>query len=163
MGKIEPMSDPSTVEVGDQRSYLYAAFDHDTVPPEAASSVGLTVGVRLQGDDTIYTSHHNVASWSVNRDVPAATTVELPLGTTAADVAEVLVTRVPIGTDTGALSSCDRPPPRVLPDRHLPPRSLVRGVARTTEPDAPVAHHHPLDCGRVRPDNLAGALPRLDK
>jgi hypothetical protein len=102
-GEIESPSDPSTQRVGDQRSYLYVAFDHDTIPAEAASTVGLITEVKLDGDDTVYRSNHEVPDWSVNRDVPAATTVELPVGTTADDVVSVTVRRVPIGaTDSGA-------------------------------------------------------------
>jgi hypothetical protein len=101
-GKIESPSDPSTKLVGDQRTYLYVAADHDTVPPEAAGGVGLIVEVKLEGDPTTYLSSHGDNSWSMNRDVPAATTVELPAGTTPADVASLTVTRVPLGADNGA-------------------------------------------------------------
>jgi len=102
-GKIESPSDPATPAVGDQRSYLYVAVDHDTTPAGSEAGVGLAVDVRLKGDPTTYSSDHQVPEWSVNRDVPAATTVELPVGATAADVASVSVRRVPIGlTDNGA-------------------------------------------------------------
>jgi hypothetical protein len=102
-GKIESPSDPATPAVGDQRSYLYVALDHDTTPAASQAGVGLAVDVRLAGNPTTYSSDHQVPEWSVNRDVPAATTVELPLGTTAADVVSVSVRRVPIGlTDNGA-------------------------------------------------------------
>jgi hypothetical protein len=100
--KIESPSDPSTPDVGDQRSYLYVAVAHDTTPPPSAAGVGLAVDVRLQGDVTTYTSNHDIAFWTINRNGPAATTVELPVGTTAADVASISVRRVPIGTDNGA-------------------------------------------------------------
>jgi hypothetical protein len=100
--KIESPSDPSTVAVGDQRSYLYVAVDHDTVPPASAAGTGLAVDVTLKGDPTTYTSNHGLAALTVNRDGPSATTVELPVGTTAADVASISVRRVPNGTDNGA-------------------------------------------------------------
>jgi hypothetical protein len=101
-GKIESPSDPSTAAVGDQRSYLYIAVDHDTVPAASASGIGLTVEVHLVGDPTTYTSNHGVVFWSINRDGPAATTVELPVGTTPADVASISVRRVPLVSDDGA-------------------------------------------------------------
>jgi hypothetical protein len=41
-------------------------------------------------------------TWSLTRDDPAATTVELPAGTTVDDIAEVSVHRVVAGADTGA-------------------------------------------------------------
>jgi hypothetical protein len=100
--KIESPSRPSTPAVGNQRSYLYIALDHTTTPPASAGRVGLAVDVRLKGRSTTYTSNHNIAFWTINRDGPAATTVELPVGTTRADVASISVRRVPIGTDNGA-------------------------------------------------------------
>jgi hypothetical protein len=96
--KIESPSDPATFAVGDQRSYLYIALDHDTVPPASAALLGLEVDVRLKGDRTTYTSDHGIAFFSVNRDGPAATTVELPLGTRPRDIASISVVRTPIGT-----------------------------------------------------------------
>ena len=53
--------------------------------PNKLAGVGLSVDVRLAGDPTTYSSDHQSSDWSVNRDVPAATTVELPVGTTPAD------------------------------------------------------------------------------
>jgi hypothetical protein len=100
--KIESPSDPATLDVGDQRSYLYLAIDHDTVPAASASGIGLAVEVQLVGDPTTYTSNHGIVFWSINRDGPAATTVELPVGITAADVASISVRRVPLSTDDGA-------------------------------------------------------------
>jgi hypothetical protein len=97
--QIESPSDPATIEVGDQRSYLYVTVDHDTTPASSSSAVGLAVEVRLKGDATTYTSHHDNAFITVNRDDPAATTVELPVGTTAADIASIGVRRVPLGVD----------------------------------------------------------------
>jgi hypothetical protein len=42
-------------------------------------------------------------SWAIARDDPAAATVELPLGTTAADVAEIVAIRQPMDlTDNAA-------------------------------------------------------------
>ncbi|WP_328535705.1 hypothetical protein [Streptomyces sp. NBC_00344] len=100
-GKIESPGDPSTVEVGDQRNYLCIAVAHSAVPAADTGSVGLSIGVRLRGDDTLYRSDHGVPTSSVNRDGTAATTVELPPGTAAGDIAEITALRTPV-TETGA-------------------------------------------------------------
>ncbi|HEX4686557.1 MAG TPA: hypothetical protein VH228_07230 [Nocardioides sp.] len=100
--KIESPSDPASLAVGDQRSYLYVAVTHDTDPTASAGGMGLAVDVRLKHDPTTYSSNHGIALWTMNRNGPAATTVELPLGTNAADVARIVVRRVPIGVDNGA-------------------------------------------------------------
>ncbi len=101
--QVESPSDPASPAMGDQRTYLYVAVDHDTAPPASASSVGLIVEVRLQGDPTTYTSHHDNVFWTIDRDDPAATTVELPPGTTPADVASISVRRVVVSpSDPGA-------------------------------------------------------------
>lgn len=104
-GRIEPASSPSTPALGDQRTYVYVEVDKDTLPPNppAGPWVGLALEVRLTGDPTSYRSDHGIADWSIKRDVPAATTVELPRGTTEADVVEVVARRVVVGgLDTGA-------------------------------------------------------------
>jgi len=104
-GKIEAPSatTPSTPEVSDQRNYLYAAVKKTTVPANSGSAwVGVALGVRLTSGETIYPSHHTDPTWSLQRDDPAATTVELPAGTTASDIAEVSVHRIVVGLDTGA-------------------------------------------------------------
>jgi hypothetical protein len=99
-GKIEQPSSPATPAVGDQRTYLYIEVDKDTIDPR---QMGLTIGVRLRDDPTLYRSDHGEPSWSVERDVPAATTVELPAGTTPADIAQIIAIRQPVSAvDTGA-------------------------------------------------------------
>jgi hypothetical protein len=99
-GKIEQPASPATPAVGDQRTYLYIEVDKDTADPR---QTGLTVGVRLRGDATLYRSDHGEPSWSVERDVPAATTVELPAGTAPDDIGEILAIRQPMSDpDTGA-------------------------------------------------------------
>jgi hypothetical protein len=124
--KIESPSDPSSLAVGDQRSYLYVAVDHDTVPPASAGGVGLAVDVRLQGDPTTYTSNHDIALWTLNRDDPAATTVELPVGTTSADVASISVRRVPRDPDNGAsLTATDLDRAFFLRSSYLPRPSFA--------------------------------------
>ncbi|MEU7838806.1 hypothetical protein [Nonomuraea sp. NPDC049129] len=104
-GKIEAPSatTPATPEVSDQRNYLYAVLKKTTQPANAGSSwVGVSLGVRLVTGETVYLSNHVDPTWSLQRDDPAATTVELPAGTTAEDIAEVTAHRVVVGTDTGA-------------------------------------------------------------
>ncbi|MFC0042407.1 hypothetical protein [Actinomadura rayongensis] len=103
--KIENPSDPATPLVGDQRTYLYIEIKKQTGAATGTGSVpGVSVGVRLKGDPkTLYRSDHAVPSWSIERDVPAATTVELPAGTKLTDVASVEAIRQPIGAgDNGA-------------------------------------------------------------
>jgi len=103
-GKVEAPSDPATPAMGDQRSYLFLEVDKDTgAGSQPGTPPGVAVGVRLRGDPTLYRSDHAQLSWAIARDDPAATTVELPLGTTPADIAEVLAIRQPMDvTDNGA-------------------------------------------------------------
>lgn len=104
-GKIESRSNPATVAVGDQRSYLYVAVTHTTDPVGSASGVGLAVDVKLKGNPTTYSSDHLQPLpqfWTINRNGPAATTVELPLGTTAADIESISVRRAAVIPDNGA-------------------------------------------------------------
>ncbi|MGW2937485.1 hypothetical protein ACWDA7_37990 [Streptomyces sp. NPDC001156] len=92
-----------TPDMSDQRNYLYAVVKKSTEPANTGASwVGVSLGVRLASGQTIYLSHHVDPTWSISRDLPAATTVELPAGTKADDIAEVSVHRVVVGTDTGA-------------------------------------------------------------
>lgn len=106
-GRLESTPDPATFEVGDQRTYLYVAIAHTASPADQTGNVGLAVGVRLKGDDTLYTSHHGVPAGSVTRDGTAATTVELPEGTGPGDVAEIVALRSPV-VETGASLSVTR-------------------------------------------------------
>jgi hypothetical protein len=94
-GRIEPVADPDTPEVSDQRNYLFAEVDKDTAypsPPPSGSWVGTALAVQVDG--RWYTSHHGTPDWSIQRDDPAATTVELPPG----EVEAVKAIAVPVGT-----------------------------------------------------------------
>lgn len=105
-GKIEAASDgtPATPEVSDQRNYLYAVVEKTTDRPTTGSSwVGVSLGVRLGTGDTVYLSNHADPTWSIQRDDPAATTVELPAGVTADDIEEITANRVVVGADNGAV------------------------------------------------------------
>jgi hypothetical protein len=93
-GKVISPTDPSSGALGDPRTYLYLAVNHTADPAGAAGTVGLAVDVRLTGDPTTYTSDHGQPTFTVNRNGPAATTVKLPAGTTAADVESIAVRRV---------------------------------------------------------------------
>ncbi|HJQ29921.1 MAG TPA: hypothetical protein VJ827_11315 [Rubrobacter sp.] len=101
-GKIEANPKPSTPEVSDQRNYLYIEIDKDTTyptPPASGNWVGTAVAVKLTGDHRWYTSNHDIPDWSIERDIPAATTVELPPGTTASDIEAIKVFAVPVDSN----------------------------------------------------------------
>ncbi|WP_433326212.1 hypothetical protein [Spirillospora sp. CA-294931] len=107
-GRIEKPSDPSTVQVGDQRTYLWLELTKTTGAATGdGSKPGVALGVRLKSDPSrLYRSDHSQPTWSIERDGAASTTVELPEGTTAADLASVEAVRQPVGTgDNGAPST----------------------------------------------------------
>ena len=98
-GRVEGQPDPATPEVSDQRNYLFAEVDKDTrygTPPASGSWMGTALEVLVGG--RWYASHHGEPSWSIQRDDPAATTVELPPGTAAGDVEAIRAVAVPVGT-----------------------------------------------------------------
>ena len=103
-GQVESPSDPGTPEMGNQRTYLFLEIRKRTEGANDGNSwVGVAIGVRLVGDPTLYRSDHLTADWAIQRDLPAATTVELPVGTTTADISRVLAIRTTSGKkDTGA-------------------------------------------------------------
>jgi hypothetical protein len=103
--KIEKPSDPATREVGDLRTYLFVEFAKTTGAATGPGSVpGVALGVRLKsGASTLYRSDHDEPTWSIDRDGAAATTVELPEGTTVSDIASIEAIRRPTGFgDNGA-------------------------------------------------------------
>jgi hypothetical protein len=98
-GKVEPVASPATPEVSDQRNYLWAEVDKDTAypaPPASGTWVGTALQIKLAGDPQWYSSNHDVPDWSIQRDDPAATTVELPPGRSPADVEAVKAVAVPV-------------------------------------------------------------------
>lgn len=104
-GQVESPSDPSTSALGDPDTYLYLEVKKTTNGPNDGNSwIGVTIGVRLHSDPSVlYRSDHATAGWSIQRDLPAATTVELPTGATASDIASIEAIRTTSGKkDTGA-------------------------------------------------------------
>jgi len=144
-GKIENPSDPDTPAVGDQRTYLYVEVDKDTaMAPGAAPSVAVLV--RLH-NDLVYRSDHARAGWAIARDDPAATTIELPAGTTPADIAEMSVLRVPAAVDNlAAVTVSDVNRAFFLDRNYLPQPSFVaaHGLGRVLTVDTPAATVWPI-------------------
>lgn len=105
-GKVVAAPDPvQTIFIADPGDYLYLVVRKQTlgVPNNGVFWVGLAIGVRLKGDPTLYRSDKGShPNWSVQRDDPAATTVQLPPGTRRSDIAEIEAIRVAFGPDTGA-------------------------------------------------------------
>jgi hypothetical protein len=122
-GELEPVASPDTPLVSDQRNYVFVEVDKDTsypAPPAAGTWVGTALAVRLRGSDRWYTSHHDVPDWSIQRDDPAATTAELPPGTTSADVAAIKAIAVPVAKTSA-------PPAPAPADYTIHVRRLNRG------------------------------------
>jgi hypothetical protein len=112
-------------EIGDQRRYLYIALNHDTSPAASASNIGLSVEVKLFGDDTMYKSNRGVPFLSILRNGPAATTVKLPRGTTVSDIEEIDAYRVVAGTeDEATLTLTDLDRVFFLRNNYLPQKSF---------------------------------------
>lgn len=131
-GKIESPTSADTPTLGDQRTYLYLAVAHTASPSADAGNVGLSVGVRLKGDPKLYRSDHSTASWSITREGTAATTVELPVGTTPDDVEEIVALRTPV-LETGASLTVSRITRAFfLQDDYLPGTSFIDWTGSTT-------------------------------
>jgi hypothetical protein len=104
-GKVQPNPPAtSTAYIADPRDYLYLVVRKQTVgPPNGPLWMGLSIGVRVKGDPVLYRSDHLFPDRSIQRDLPAATTVQLPPGTKPSDIAQIVGLRVPAtGVDTGA-------------------------------------------------------------
>ncbi|GAA3949096.1 hypothetical protein GCM10023085_34450 [Actinomadura viridis] len=144
-GRIERPSDPATRAVGDPRAYLFAELAKRTGAPATGwgSAPGVSLGVRLKDDPSrLYRSDHGERTWSIERDGPAATTVELPRGTTAGDIASIEAVRQPVGLgDNGAPATVTAIHRGFFLDRsYLPRPSAVRWNGSVTlTPQAPTA------------------------
>jgi hypothetical protein len=144
-GKVVAAPDPAqTLFIADPRDYLYLVVRKKTVAPPNTGVfwVGLAIGVRLKGDATLYRSDKGLhPDWSLERDDPAATTVQLPPGTRPFDIAEIEAIRVPFGPDTGAtieVSAVNRT--FFLSARDRPRRSILSGpTPATLTPSSPTA------------------------
>jgi hypothetical protein len=133
-GKVEAVADPNTQAMSDQRNYLYAVVRKATsyaTPPRSGSWAGVALAAQVGG--VWYTSHKGVAGNSIQRDDPAATTIELPHGTTAADVQALKAVAVPNGTpgdysiDVTAINRGF-----LLGDDYLPGTSFVNWAGKET-------------------------------
>ncbi|MFI0354689.1 hypothetical protein [Actinomadura sp. 9N407] len=142
-GRIEKPSDPATREVGDPRTYLFAELAKTTGAPTAwGSAPGVSLGIRLEGDARLYRSDHGERAWSIERDGPASTTVELPPGTTVGDIASIEAIRTPMGLgDNGAPATVTALQRGFFLDRaYRPGPSTVRWAGSVTlTPQAPTA------------------------
>ena len=161
-GELEPVPSPDTELVSDQRNYLFAEVDKDTAypaPPAAGTWVGTALAVQLRGGDRWYTSHHDVPDWSIQRDDPAATTVELPPGTAAADIAAIKAIAVPVAAtgDTPAPAPADYTIHVRLAQPRLPAR---RGPSAAAVVPA-MGRGRGADAGAARGGALDGAVARV--
>jgi hypothetical protein len=98
--KVEPVASPDTPAMSDQRDYLYLEVKKATrydAPPVPGSWAGVALAVQLKGDPRWYPSNHGIPDESIQRDDPAATTVELPPGTNPGTVAAIEAVAVPFG------------------------------------------------------------------
>ncbi|MGI8767482.1 MAG: hypothetical protein ACR2I1_00015 [Propionibacteriaceae bacterium] len=94
----EAKGNPATAELSDARNYLYVVIRKTTSNPTGNASspwVGVSVGVKLKGDKTVYRSDHDIPAYSLQRDGLDATDVELPPGTTVSDIQRIDVIRFP--------------------------------------------------------------------
>jgi hypothetical protein len=129
-GKVEATPSPATPEMSDQRDYLFAEAKKTTTypqPPATGTWVGTALLVKLHGDPALYASNHAVPDWSIQRDDPAATTVELPAGTTPDDVESIRAVAVPVAATA--------PPAPAPADYRIEVTALNRGfIARRELP-----------------------------
>ncbi|WP_053226313.1 hypothetical protein [Solirubrobacter soli] len=133
-GKIEAVANPATTAMSDQRNYFFAEVKKTTsyaTPPRSGSWAGTALAAKV--GDVWYTSHHTTATDSIQRDDPAATTIELPPGTTALDIQAIKAIAVPVGTP-GAysidVSSINRG--FLLGGNYLPGGSFVKWAGKET-------------------------------
>lgn len=95
--KIEAIANPATPEVSDPRNYLYLEIDKTTMRSRGlwGAKVGIAIAVKLKKRPQWYTSHHNISEWSIQRDRPATTTIELPFGTGRDDLEAIKAIAIP--------------------------------------------------------------------
>jgi hypothetical protein len=89
--------------MSDQRNYVYLEVKKATrygLEPAPGSWAGVALGVQLRGDPRWYVSNHGIPDESIQRDDPAATTVELPPGANQGDVTAIEALAVPVGAPT---------------------------------------------------------------
>jgi hypothetical protein len=97
-GKIEAIANPATPEVSDPRNYLYLEVNKTTMHSHGlwGVRVGVAIAVKLKEDPQWYASHHYIPEWSIQRDRPAATTVELPFGTGRDNIEVIKAIAIPV-------------------------------------------------------------------
>jgi hypothetical protein len=134
--KVEPVASPDTPAMSDQRNYLFLEVKKATrydAPPVPGSWAGVALAVQLKDDPRWYTSNHGIPDESIQRDDPAATTVELPPGATPGDVAAIEALAVPVGAPTDyaiTVSALNRG--LFLSRKFLPRPSFVRFIGNVT-------------------------------
>ncbi|MFL6073092.1 MAG: hypothetical protein ACJ73S_06805 [Mycobacteriales bacterium] len=133
-GKVEATADPNTPDLSDERNYLYLVLKKTTTGPSDNTKspwVGAGVAVKLKGSDTLYRSDHAQPGWTLQRDDPAATTVELPVGTTASDIEQIIAFRspnaLPDNGDTIQVERIDRA--MFLDQNYLPQPYFIQNYA----------------------------------
>ena len=141
-GKVEPAASPDTPQLSDQRNYLFAEVAKQTTYPAGAPPLGSWVGtalaVKLKGDDRWYPSNHAIPDASIQRDDPAATTIELPPGANQGAVSRRSRRwPSPSGSRGDYAITVTAPQPGLLPGQGLPPPPVVRPLDR--QPDAHAA------------------------
>jgi hypothetical protein len=98
--RFEAHPSPFTVATSDLRNYLYLETDKTTTPANPDSEfgkwLGTAYGARLAGSPIIYWSNHLIPTSSIQRDIPAATAIELPRGRSVRDVVAIYARRVPV-------------------------------------------------------------------
>jgi hypothetical protein len=90
--------------------------------------VGVAIAVKLKKDSQWYASHHHIPEWSIQRDRPAATTVELPFDTTRDDIEAIKAIAIPLGWTVSnpykiALTKINRA--FFLDNNYLPQQSFI--------------------------------------
>ncbi|NJP19607.1 MAG: hypothetical protein HC763_12165 [Hydrococcus sp. CRU_1_1] len=151
-GKIEAIANPNTPEVSDPRNYLYLEIDKTTMQSQGLweNRVGVALAVKLKKDSQWYASHHHIPEWSIQRDRSAATTVELPLGTTRDDIEAIKAIAIPLGWTVSnpykiALTKINRA--FFLDNNYLPQQSFIdwRGeiILTSEHPEAIVIKAYP--------------------